>query len=241
MGDGDGTVGAGDQAASGLWTIEELAAASGMTIRNVRAHQSRGLLPPPKVRGRVGYYGAEHLDRLRTIRQMQDEGFNLAAIASVLAAGNETADRLRRLRRPILEELNIGPRAELSAEGLRVLQRNNVIALDILIEVGVIRRLPDGAYAAATPALLAAGRRLRAMDVGWEQQLIALPMAVALAQQAAESVSSVADELCGEDCEEEVLDEARAWITEVIRAVLDRSISTHIEIRRESMTPATDT
>ena len=29
-----------------------------MTVRNIRAHQSRALLPPPQVRGRTGYYGA---------------------------------------------------------------------------------------------------------------------------------------------------------------------------------------
>ena len=29
-----------------------------MTVRNIRAHQSRGLLPPPQLRGRTGYYGA---------------------------------------------------------------------------------------------------------------------------------------------------------------------------------------
>ena len=31
-------------------TIDELAARVGMTARNIRAHQSRGLLPPPHLR-----------------------------------------------------------------------------------------------------------------------------------------------------------------------------------------------
>ena len=39
-------------------TIEQLAAETGMTVRNIRAHQARGLLDPPEVRLRVGYYGA---------------------------------------------------------------------------------------------------------------------------------------------------------------------------------------
>ena len=38
-------------------TIEQLAHETGMTVRNIRAHQSRGLLPPPEVRSRTGYYG----------------------------------------------------------------------------------------------------------------------------------------------------------------------------------------
>ncbi len=37
-------------------TIRELAERTGMTVRNIRAHQTRGLLPPPVVRGRTGYY-----------------------------------------------------------------------------------------------------------------------------------------------------------------------------------------
>ncbi len=33
----------------GKMTIGELARRTGMTIRNIRAHQTRGLLPPPEV------------------------------------------------------------------------------------------------------------------------------------------------------------------------------------------------
>ena len=69
--------------ADGL-TIDELAAAAGMTVRNVRNHQARGLLAPPSLVARTGYYGAEHLERLKLIRAMQAEGFNLEAIACLL-------------------------------------------------------------------------------------------------------------------------------------------------------------
>src|SRR3954462_8577307 len=48
-----------------------------MTVRNLRAHQSRGLLPAPEVRGRTGYYGPEHVARIELIRELQGEGFNL--------------------------------------------------------------------------------------------------------------------------------------------------------------------
>ena len=65
-------------------TIEALAAQSGMTVRNIRAHRARGLLPAPEVRERVGYYGSEHLARLRLIARMQAEGFNLRAIGRLL-------------------------------------------------------------------------------------------------------------------------------------------------------------
>src|ERR671937_2116632 len=77
-------------------TIDELARETGMTVRNIRAHQSRGLLPPPEVRGRTGYYGGEHLARIELIRELQAEGFNLEAIKRLIAAGNgSSADVLR--------------------------------------------------------------------------------------------------------------------------------------------------
>jgi DNA-binding transcriptional MerR regulator len=66
-------------------TIGELAAAAGMTVRNVRNHAARGLLPPPRLIARTGYYGQEHLERLKLIRVMQAEGFNLEAISCLLA------------------------------------------------------------------------------------------------------------------------------------------------------------
>jgi DNA-binding transcriptional MerR regulator len=74
------------EAAPGELTVDRLAQLAGMTVRNVRAHQSNGLLPPPVLRGRTGVYGAEHLDRLRLIRDMQAAGYNLRAIGQILEA-----------------------------------------------------------------------------------------------------------------------------------------------------------
>ena len=60
-----------------------LARRAGMTVRNVRAHTARGLLPPPHLQGRTGYYGPEHLARLDLIAQLQEQGF---ALVEVLAS-----------------------------------------------------------------------------------------------------------------------------------------------------------
>lgn len=68
-------------------TIDELARETGMTARNIRAHQSRGLLPPPEVRARTGYYSADHVARVKLIQDMQAQGFNLKAIERLLALG----------------------------------------------------------------------------------------------------------------------------------------------------------
>src|SRR3954452_17012186 len=82
-------------------TIDELARQSGMTVRNLRAHQSRGLLPPPEVRGRTGYYGADHLARVELIRDLQTEGFNLEAIRRLLENAGGRSDEILRFTRAV--------------------------------------------------------------------------------------------------------------------------------------------
>src|SRR6476660_4280508 len=89
-------------------TIRELAERTGMTVRNIRAHQTRGLLPPPVVRGRTGYYNEEHVARIELTREMQAEGLNLEAIRRVLestgGSSKEMVDFARAVRAPFEDE-----------------------------------------------------------------------------------------------------------------------------------------
>src|SRR3954452_6375898 len=73
-------------------TIDSLAQRTGMTVRNIRAHQSRGLLQPPEIEGRTGYYGPDHVARVELIAEMQADGFNLQAIKRLLE-GSDGSDR----------------------------------------------------------------------------------------------------------------------------------------------------
>ncbi len=140
-------------------TIEQLAAESGMSVRNIRAHQARGLLDPPEVRARVGYYGPEHVEQLRLIRDLQDDGFNLGAIKRLIDDSEGTAARLQRVGRALsavahaergqtltLEEL--GARFRVSAQE----------APEVLTEaerLGVLVPTGDGRYQVPSPSLLA--------------------------------------------------------------------------------------
>ena len=94
--------------AAAQMTIDELARRTGMTVRNIRAHQSRGLLPPPDVRGRTGYYGDEHVVRIELIRELQADGLNLEAIRRLLEgvgdSSTEVLDFTRALRAPFEDE-----------------------------------------------------------------------------------------------------------------------------------------
>lgn len=67
------------------FTIDELAALSGVPSRTIRFYQSKGTLPAPERRGRVAYYGHEHVERLRIIAELQDRGLRLDAIRDALA------------------------------------------------------------------------------------------------------------------------------------------------------------
>ncbi|GGF55164.1 transcriptional regulator [Marmoricola endophyticus] len=69
-----------DSETSGLLTVDELAVATGTTVRNTRYYAGLGLLPPPQRRGRMAYYTGVHKARLELIRALQEHGFTLAAI-----------------------------------------------------------------------------------------------------------------------------------------------------------------
>lgn len=67
-------------------TVEELSRAVGMSPRNIRAHQARRLLAPPVRKGRTVLYDESHVQRLRTILELQRQGFNLVSIEAMLGA-----------------------------------------------------------------------------------------------------------------------------------------------------------
>jgi DNA-binding transcriptional MerR regulator len=68
------------------YRIDELAQAAGSTVRNIRAYQDRGLLPPPRLEGRVGIYDDSHLARLRLIGKLLGRGYTFAIIKDLLSA-----------------------------------------------------------------------------------------------------------------------------------------------------------
>jgi DNA-binding transcriptional MerR regulator len=65
-------------------TVDELAQRTGFTVRNLRAMQTRGLLAPPALEGRTGYYGESHLKRVAMIKRLQARGYSLAAIGDLV-------------------------------------------------------------------------------------------------------------------------------------------------------------
>lgn len=152
----------------GKMTIGELARRTGMTIRNIRAHQTRGILPPPEVHGRTGYYNEDHVARIELTREMQAEGLNLEAIRRVLesseGSSREMIDFARAVRAPFEDETpEIFEEGELArAWGATELDPELIGRVEAL---GILRRFPDGKAEVLSPRLQRAGAALIELGV----------------------------------------------------------------------------
>ena len=139
-----------------------------MSVRNIRNHQSRGLLPPPEVRARTGYYGPEHVERLRLIQEMQAEGFNLKAIKRLLGEQGAVGRPLRRaaprdhraVRRP-RRPRSSPPRSWPSASARRRRRRRSRRPS----KLGILVPLGDGRFEVPSPALLRAAEEVVARGI----------------------------------------------------------------------------
>jgi DNA-binding transcriptional MerR regulator len=130
-------------------TVDELAARTGTTVRTLRFYASEGLLPPPRRRGRIAYYGRDHRMRLDLIRTLQEHGYTLSAIQRVLARLPEDATPAEfAVQSAVLapwlpghtEELDRGELARRAGGELDDDQ------LESLADLGAVQCLPDGRF-----------------------------------------------------------------------------------------------
>jgi DNA-binding transcriptional MerR regulator len=136
-------------------TIDELASTSGLTARNIRSYQTRGLLPAPSLRGRVAYYGDEHLERLETIRQMQAEGLSLKLVERFITDRAQAADQLLELRNRVLKGIDAAGETTSTVEALveRFGDFNGEI-IERAVTIGFLVPRTDGLVGVPYPALL---------------------------------------------------------------------------------------
>lgn len=125
-----------------LYTVDELAAATGMTVRTTRYYAGLGLLPAPARRGRMAYYTQEHRARLELIRALQDHGFTLSAIEKYLARvpADASVEDLA-LQRAMLTSWGAGKRESLTRRQLEARLRRRLTEEDIgrLVNIFAIR------------------------------------------------------------------------------------------------------
>lgn len=154
-------------------TVEQLAARTGMSVRNIRNHQSRGLLPPPEVRSRVGYYGEEHVQRLRLIQEMQAQGFKLTAIKRLIGEHGPSTEQFLGLKRAVTAPLETeSPEVLSEAELAERFQTSGQRDLAKAQRLGLLVPIGDGLFEAPSPTMLRAAEEVLARGV---------PLAAALA------------------------------------------------------------
>ena len=167
-------MGTSDAAADAvLRTVDEVAEAAGLTVRTVRFYATKGLLPPPSLRGRVGLYSEAHLARLRLINDLQEAGFTLSAIERFVARmpSDATAEDVEVFHALLTPWVAAVPE-ELDRDGLDALAGRHLgdDTVDGLVAVGVVQRTDDGRVR-VRPSDLALGLEL--LDLGVPRAMIA--------------------------------------------------------------------
>ena len=156
-------------------TIDQLAQQTGMSVRNIREHQARGLLPPPEVRARIGYYGHEHADRLRLIQELQAEGFNLKGIQRLLEDAHGVTDRLVAVRRAVTEPFETEqPQVFTVAELEQRFGPGNAGATERAVKLGALIPLGDDRFEAPSPSLIDAAEEVVSRGVSLKTALAVL-------------------------------------------------------------------
>jgi DNA-binding transcriptional MerR regulator len=181
------------------FTVDELAARAGMTVRNVRAYSGRGLIAAPRLEGRTGYYNLEHLQRLRLIRELIDRGYTLNAVeravsASPYASSGHTLDLLR-----LLGEPQHGPDPEvMSRDALAALAgvpRDDALIV-ALGEFGLVEWLDDEEVRLLQPTVVRAGAAAVALGLDAKTVISLFPLLSSNLREIADAfVSGVATEI----------------------------------------------
>jgi DNA-binding transcriptional MerR regulator len=154
-------------------TVEQLAAEVGMSVRNIRNHHTRGLLPPPEVRARIGYYGPEHVARLRLILDLQADGFNLTAIERLLSGSDGLAERLLGLRTAVTTPFELEkPEMITAAELLERFNGADPKEIERACKLELLVPLGDDRFEVPSPALLAAAEQVVGLGIPLHSALV---------------------------------------------------------------------
>jgi DNA-binding transcriptional MerR regulator len=188
--------------ANGLLKMRELAEASGVSAGTIKHYLREGLLPEPvKTSRNMAYYPPEFVDRIRLIKQLQEERFMpLKLIKSMLEEDPDRARALVELEDRILERALAGEQARTSAAELRRRYGLPQEVLDRLAELEVISPNSRG-YGPSDVQIVEAISRFRAG--GYDERIgftvyDTLRYRSALEQLVKEEVQVLLDRLAGE-------------------------------------------
>ncbi len=176
-------------------TIDELATACGLTVRNVRAYQQRGLLPPVERDGRRATYTQEHLARIRLVRALADHGLTLRTIKDLCERGTADAELARLSRQALTSGWRQGVRGPLNPANVEVFEAVRPGVIEEMERAGLISR-PDGrphANSAGLGLISALSARGIDLDVASRVVLMGAYAAGDVADELGELIDGVAD------------------------------------------------
>jgi len=150
--------------------VDDLARAAGVATTTIRLYQSKGLLPPPRLVGRTGYYDDTHLSRLRAIARLQAEGFSLAGIGALIERWERGGDLDDLLGIDGHLDRFLGSRDQTVLTAEELLARFPVSSLDPAsiqrsAQLGLIELRDDGRFVVSDVRSLDTGAALARMGV----------------------------------------------------------------------------
>ena len=208
--------------------IEALAARTGVTVRNIRAYTTARLLPPPRLQGRLGLYGDEHVQRLALIRELREQGFGIEAIRRIfgrtpaaswrdlLAVARSVSGSLFAEETPVV----------VSAKALAAKWKGQMTPalLARAAKAGLMHELPDGRIQLLSPALGQVAEQLAALGLPLEDVIgMQETMARTLRTVARHWLRTLADSLLSGDALDadrlaQLLEKARPLATGAVQA-----------------------
>ena len=150
--------------------MRELAARSGVTAGTIKHYLREGLLPEPvKTSRNMAYYPAEFVERIKLIKQLQEERFMpLKVIKGMLDEDPDRARAMIELEDRILERALAGEEKRVSMAEVRKAYEMPADVLERLEELGILSPNSRG-YSPSDVKIVEAISRFRAG--GYDEQL----------------------------------------------------------------------
>ncbi len=225
-----------------LLKISELAERSGVPVATIRHYLREGLLPDPVRTSRnMAYYPPEFVDRIRLIKQLQEDRFMpLRVIRDLLEGDQVEPERLRamiELEDRILERALVGERERIPAHEVRSRYEVPDEVLDRLAQLGVLT--PDRrGYSPSDVRIVEAISRFRAG--GYDERLgftvyDTLRYKRALEPLVAEEVDVLTRRLAGDlspDRALEIIEAGIGPLNDLIAALHTKSLVAELERHR---------
>jgi DNA-binding transcriptional MerR regulator len=219
----------------------ELARASGVSAATIKHYLREGLLPEPvKTSRNMAYYPAEFVDRIKLIKQLQEERYMpLRVIKDLLDEDPQRARALIELGDRLLEHALAGERERVSAAEVRNRYEIPQEVLDRLAELEVLT--PDGdGYSPTDVRIVEAISRFRAG--GYEERIgftvyDTLRYKEAMASLVKQEVDVLMERLAGEmdpDDAMALIEAGNQPLNDLLAAMHTKALVAELERRRGS-------